>query len=151
MSNFYFSNRSLKELEGVNKNLVRVANRAIKLSSVDFGISEGLRSIEEQEVLFAAGASQTLKSKHLKGKAIDVFAYVEGKARWEPCFYYKICEAFKLAAIEEGVSIRWGGAWHIHNITKLTVSPEEASEGYVSLRKSQGRKPFLDYVHFELS
>ena len=62
---FNLSNRSRNKLDGVNPQLVAVVERAIKLTKVDFGVTYGVRTVEEQEKLVAAGRSQTMKSKHL--------------------------------------------------------------------------------------
>ena len=80
---FELSERSLSKLEGVNQNLVLVVKEAITLTKVDFGVICGLRTQEEQEALVAKGASQTMKSKHLEGNAVDLMAYIGGRASWE--------------------------------------------------------------------
>lgn len=106
-----FSERSNSKLEGVDERLIRVATLALQLSPVDFGITEGVRTLERQKELVKAGASRTLKSKHLEGKAIDVVAYVSGKVAWDWPLYEKIAKAFKQAADELDVKITWGGNW----------------------------------------
>ncbi len=58
---FNLSNRSRNKLDGVNPQLVAVVERAIKLTKVDFGVTYGVRTVEEQEKLVAAGRSQTMK------------------------------------------------------------------------------------------
>ena len=107
----HFSERSNSKLEGVDERLIRVATLALQLSPVDFGITEGVRTLERQKELVKAGASRTLKSKHLEGKAIDVVAYVGGKVAWDWPLYEKIAKAFKQAADELDVKITWGGNW----------------------------------------
>ncbi|STJ03730.1 putative phage PS3 [Escherichia coli] len=63
MSNtFKFSSRSVKNLQGVNPDLVKVTRRALEISEVDFGITEGLRSRYRQKQLVATGKSQTMNS-----------------------------------------------------------------------------------------
>lgn len=106
-----FSERSNSKLEGVDERLIRVATLALQLSPVDFGITEGVRTLERQKELVKAGASRTLKSKHLEGKAIDVVAYVGGKVAWDWPLYEKIAKAFKQAADELDIKIKWGGDW----------------------------------------
>lgn len=106
-----FSERSNSKLEGVDERLIRVATLALQLSPVDFGITEGVRTLERQKELVKAGASRTLRSKHLEGKAIDVVAYVGGKVAWDWPLYEKIAKAFKQAADELDVKITWGGNW----------------------------------------
>lgn len=77
MSNtFKFSSRSEKNLQGVNPDLVKVTRRALEISEVDFGITEGLRSRYRQKQLVATGKSQTMNSRHLTGHAVDVVAYI---------------------------------------------------------------------------
>ena len=73
---FILSRRSLKNLEGVHADLVRVVERALEITSVDFVVTEGLRSVERQEQLVKSGASKTRRSRHLTGHAVDVAAWV---------------------------------------------------------------------------
>ncbi len=73
---FRFSRRSEKNLEGVKPQLVAVVRRALELTEVDFGITEGLRSKYRQKQLVAEGKSQTMNSRHLTGDAVDVVAYI---------------------------------------------------------------------------
>lgn len=108
---YVFSKQSLSKFAGVNPKLVEVAKRALSISEVDFGISEGLRTLERQKQLLSEKKTQTLKSYHLQGKAIDVVAYVDGTISWEWSLYEKISKAFKQAASELGVKITWGGDW----------------------------------------
>lgn len=53
-----------------------VVRHALELSSVDFGITEGLRTQERQKQLYVESKSQTMYSRHLTGDADDVVAYV---------------------------------------------------------------------------
>lgn len=150
---FKFSSRSLERLAGVKKPLRDVAMRAIQLSTVDFGIVQGLRTLEEQKANVAKGASQTMRSKHLTGDAIDTILYIPGKGlTFEPEErFIEIAEAFATAAHELGVKIRWGRAWTIPDIGSYQGSMQEATNEYIAFRKSQGGKPFLDSGHFELN
>lgn len=151
MSDFRFSKRSLNNLKGVRQPLVRVAHRAIAITEIDFGVIDGLRTREEQAALVEAGASQTMNSNHLTGEAIDIMAYVGARGSWELPLYHKIADAFAKAAFHEGVGIRWGGAWHIDDVRDWQGSMEAAQDDYIRLRRSQGRRPFLDSGHFELA
>lgn len=110
-NNFKFSPRSENNLKGVKAQLVAVARRALELSSVDFGITEGLRTQDRQKQLYAEGKSQTMNSRHLTGEAVDVVAYVGGTVSWDFPLYRKISEAFKQAAQELNTQIEWGGDW----------------------------------------
>ncbi len=111
MSHFRLSARSLKALEGVHPDLVKVVTRAIDLSTLDFVVTEGLRTIQKQKQLVAAGASQTMRSRHLNGHAVDLAALVGGKVRWDYPLYGKLAEAMKHAATELNIPIEWGGDW----------------------------------------
>ena len=54
---FKLSNRSLGKLEGVHPDMVATVKRAIELTKVDFGITCGLRTVEEQKRLVALSGS----------------------------------------------------------------------------------------------
>lgn len=157
---FKLSNRSRDNLRGVHPQLVRVVERAIEITKVDFGVTQGLRTEIEQQQLVAAGKSQTMKSKHLRqddgfGHAVDLVAWVhtDGGANisWELNLYDDIADAMKKAAREVGLSVRWGAAWQVNDITVWQGTMEEAMMSYIDLRRSQGRRPFLDGPHFEIS
>ena len=108
---FKLSRRSLARLEGVHPDLVRVVNLAIELTEVDFGVTEGMRTIEKQREYVARGASKTMNSRHLTGHAVDLVAYVGAEVRWDWPLYHKIADAMKRAANSLGVPIVWGGDW----------------------------------------
>ena len=146
---YKLSQRSLDRMEGVDERLVAVAKAAIGHTKTDFGVICGLRTRQEQEALVAKGASQTMKSKHLGGYAVDLMAYIDG-GRWELNLYDEIADAMKTAAKDCGVKIRWGAAWHIDDFGAYEGSAEEAMNEYVDLRRSQGRRPFIDAPHFEI-
>ena len=148
---YILSSKSLDKLEGVNEDLVKVVKRAIELTKIDFGVIYGMRTLEEQKKLFDAGKSQTMKSKHLTGDAVDLMAYVDGKASWELNLYDDLADAMKWAATEEGTVVRWGAAWHIPVISTWNGTMEEAMMAYIDLRRSEGRRPFIDGPHFELN
>ena len=147
---FKLSGRSISKLEGVKPELVDVVEKAITLTKVDFGVIEGLRTEEKQRELVAAGASQTMKSKHLTGDAVDLMAYVNGRGCWELNVYDEIADAMKEAAYELDVTIRWGAAWNIDDLALWEGTAEEAMNHYIDERRSQGRRPFIDAPHFEL-
>ena len=147
---FELSQRSLDRLNGVDDRLIKVVCRAIELTQIDFGVIEGVRTVEKQKELVAKGASQTMKSKHIDGLAVDLMAYVAGRGCWEINVYDDIADAMKEAAKQEGVKLRWGAAWHINDIAEYEGTMEEAMNEYIDLRRSQGRRPFIDGPHFEL-
>lgn len=147
---FELSERSFGRLKGVQKELVLVVEHAIQQTDTDFGVICGMRTIEEQQELFNSGASQTLKSKHLEGKAVDLMAYVGSRASWEINVYDNIAEAMRLAAKYHNTKVRWGAAWHIHDLAAYEGTMEQAMNEYIDLRRSEGKRPFIDGPHFEL-
>ena len=147
---FKLSQRSLSKLEGVDPRLVAVVKRAIELTKVDFGVTEGLRTVERQKELVAAGKSQTMASKHIEGRAVDLVAYVGSDIAWELNLYDDICDAMAIAARELDVAIKWGAAWSEGDIREYPSSAEDAMNTYIDLRRSQKRRPFIDGPHFEL-
>ena len=152
---FKLSKRSLNKLTGVHPDMVATVKRAIELTKVDFGITCGLRTVEEQKRLVATGRSQTMNSKHIPqgdeySHAIDVLAYVDGEVCWELNVYDEICDAMAAAAKETGASIKWGAAWSEGDIRAYQSTAEHAMNSYIDLRRSQGRRPFIDGPHFEL-
>lgn len=111
-----FGHRSRNKLTGVEPDLIEVCFRALKLSPHDFGILCGLRTFDEQKAMVKKGASQTLRSKHLSGRAIDFGVYVDGKyvngdTPQEYRLYEDVAAAFKQAAKDLGVKIIYGGDW----------------------------------------
>lgn len=108
---FKLSRKSLERMQKVHPDLVKVVMLAIELSEVDFGVTEGLRTIERQRELFAKGASKTMNSRHLTGHAVDLVAYIGSEVRWDWPLYHKIADAMKRAANALNVPIVWGGDW----------------------------------------
>ncbi len=106
---FALGSRSKERLVGVDPRLIKVVERAIELTEVDFTVLEGLRTPERQKQLVNEGFSQTLKSKHLTGHAVDLGALVNGVVSWDKEPYYKIEKAMKQAAQELNIKVRWGG------------------------------------------
>jgi peptidoglycan L-alanyl-D-glutamate endopeptidase CwlK len=161
--------RSVTNLEGVDEGLVTVVKYAIGVTKQDFSVICGLRTMDEQKALVAKGASQTMKSKHIDGNAVDLMAYVNG-GRWELNLYDEIADAMKEGAEAAGVKLRWGAAWTIDDIgawkrtthtyyskttqaernVEYSGSAEDAMNYYIDLRRDQGRRPFIDAPHFEL-
>lgn len=104
---------SLAKLRGVHPDLVRVIKKAAEITKVEFAVIEGLRTLERQKQLVAAGASKTLKSRHLTGHAVDVVPLVDGRIRWDWPLHHKLAPFIKAAAraVDPPVPIEWGGDW----------------------------------------
>ena len=108
---YSFGARSLKRLEGVHPDLVRVMELALSRSPVDFTVIEGLRTLARQKQYMAAGATRTMNSRHLTGHAVDIAPFVGGTVRWDWPLYHRIAPIVKQAATDLDVPITWGGDW----------------------------------------
>lgn len=145
---YQFSKRSLRNLQGLKPPLVDLAHQALALSSVDWGVIEGLRTRERQAALVKAGASQTMDSRHLTGHALDIAAYVGRSIRWDFNLYVQIAEAWRSASLALGTPVIWGAAWRrpLHE----WQSAEAAMNDYIGERRKVKKTPFLDAGHYEL-
>jgi peptidoglycan L-alanyl-D-glutamate endopeptidase CwlK len=115
---YKLSKRSYERLNGVDAILIAILTEAIKESPFDFGIprSGGLRTAEEQYILYKDGKSQLdgfkKKSYHQTGKAFDIYAYVDGKASWDKGQLTEIARHIqKVAKDKFNVDLEWGGDW----------------------------------------
>lgn len=112
-----FSERSLMRLEGVDERLQKIMHHAIGITKVDFGIPPygGVRTAKEQSLLFKEGKSKAdgyeKESKHQSGRAVDVYAYVDGKASWEEEHLAMVACAVLQSASKLGYALEWGGLW----------------------------------------
>tara|TARA_R110002051_G_scaffold108883_1_gene181668 strand:+ start:639 stop:1055 length:417 start_codon:yes stop_codon:yes gene_type:complete len=137
-------------LQGVNGKLIEAVHHAISVTTVDFGVIEGVRSVARQKKLVNSGASQTMNSKHITGEAVDLMAYMDGRGSWEISLYDEVATAMKFGAREVDLSIRWGAAWHVPNIAKADWSMEEIMNQYIDIQRAAGKRPFIDAPHFEI-
>lgn len=103
--------RSEVKLIGVNEDLVAVVRRAAEITKLDFIVTEGLRTPERQAQLVKAGASHTMHSNHLVGRAVDLAPVVDGEVRWDWPLFDRLANVMKTAAVSVGVQIVWGGDW----------------------------------------
>ena len=66
--NYQLGKTSRERLATCHEDLQRIAQEAIRLSPIDFGIAEGVRSLARQKQLFDAGLSKidgiARKGKH---------------------------------------------------------------------------------------
>lgn len=127
---FALGKQSLHRLRGVHPLLVGVVVRAIRITSADFTVYEGVRSLARQMELFDSGRSRTMNSRHLTGHAVDLPAYRHGVPVWDSVLAQPIANAMLQASKECGVTLRWGGDWDMDG--------------------SQDDESFRDLVHFEL-
>ena len=103
--------RSKARLKGVHPDLVKVVEKAIQLTTVDFTVLEGVRDPIRQKKLVESGASQTMNSRHLTGHAVDLGAWVDDQVDWSWPLYHKINAAMQEASKLVGVPVEWGGNW----------------------------------------
>lgn len=114
---FELSNRSKKRMEGVDHRLIEIADLAITLTTIDFGIpgDGGIRTAVRQRELFDKNRSMCdgveNKSYHQSGMALDYFAYVDGKASWDVKHLAFVAAAFLQAASILGHKLEWSGLW----------------------------------------
>ncbi len=105
--------RSEENLRGVHEALQRIVRRAIQITKQDFTVIEGLRTKERQAQLVKDGFSQTMNSKHLTGRAVDIipFPVLANWSGYKAQQWKDIADAMKAAAKEQGVRLTWGGDW----------------------------------------
>lgn len=105
---YVLGNKSRRRLYGVHPDLVLVVNKAIEITTQDFTVLEGLRTLERQQQLYNTGKSKTMNSRHLTGHAVDLAPW---PISWDWEYFYPIADAVKQAAEEVDVPIEWGGDW----------------------------------------
>lgn len=114
---YSFSKTSLERLDTTDPRLQHIFKEAITDSPIDFGIPPygGKRTVEEQQELFKDGKSRAdgvnKKSYHQTGKAVDVYAYVDGRASWDEKHLTLIAGHVLGTAKRLGYDLEWGGNW----------------------------------------
>jgi len=114
---YQFSQRSRDNMKGVDPRLILIAEMALSITRIDFGIPSdgGIRTAERQQELFKAGKSKldgyAKKSEHQSGRALDFYAFVDGKASWEKEHLAQVACAFLQSASMLGYKLNWGGLW----------------------------------------
>ncbi|SDW94380.1 M15 family metallopeptidase [Lysobacter enzymogenes] len=134
---FTLSARSRERLAGVHPDLRRVVERAIQLTTVDFVVTQGNRTRDEQARLYGKGrtvaqmaaaklsaeyaqpreakVTWTLNSRHVGGFAVDLAPWRDGEIDWDDDgrrgLWERLAEAMKEAARERGIPLVWGGDW----------------------------------------
>lgn len=153
---YHLSDRSRQKLEGVHPKLVAVVERAVSITTQDFLVFCGARSLNEQKELYKLGKSRTLTSRHLVqpdgyAHAVDLVAWSTGM-RWSPSdLYYQIARAMRTSAETEGVEVTWGGAW---DRKMSALDPEKLPDELYAYSdrhfRKTNRRPLVDLVHFQL-
>lgn len=119
-----FSQRSLEKLSTCHVDLQLIAARAIEITPIDFGISEGHRSLEKQQEYFKKGLSK-IDGINKKGKhnynpsmAFDFYVYVPGKKLAYDKYHLTFVAGLMIAVAKMLIldnkikhNVRWGGNW----------------------------------------
>jgi len=163
---FVLGAKSKANLVGVHPDLAQIVIRAIAITEQDFGVYEGVRTIERQRKLVASGASKTLDSMHIPardrlkkrtgsfGHAVDLVPWIDGQYRWEwgPCF--KIAVAVDQAATELGFQheMNWGGIWDrwMSQYGGNAADMKREVDAYTDRRRKLGKTAFLDGPHYQI-
>lgn len=115
--------RRAERMAGVHPDLVAVLQLAARRAPWDLLVLEGLRSVDRQKKMVAAGLSQTMNSRHLPnadgvGHAVDLAPILDldgdgqsDDASWHWEHYNQLAPIVKAAAGELGIGIEWGGDW----------------------------------------
>lgn len=155
-SGFKFGATSEKELAGVRPEMILVARRALEITTQDFMIFDGLRTLAEQKANVAKGVSKTMASKHLAQP--DGFSHAfdavpvnsKGQPVWDWNMIWPVAFAIDEAATQLGFAdnIRWGGAWD-RTLADFGGSPEMFKRECELYAIRHPGKDFLDGPHFE--
>lgn len=136
---YRFSRRSLKKLEDAHVDLRIILLKAISISRVDFGISETHRSIKRQQRLFNEGKSKingtTTKGKHnyKPSLAVDIYAWIQGKASWDDIHLGYIAGVILTIADalydkgEVDHMVRFGGDWDMDGVFVIDQNLKDMS------------------------
>lgn len=143
-----FGKGSTSKLNTCHDDLVKIMKLAITESKVDFGVSEGHRSLLRQKQLFDKdkskidGVSKKGKHNYIPSLAADIYIYHPDLATRKKLAYDKVHLAYVAGIIQASAQelesngeithvIRWGANWD--------------SDGIIDFDQL-----FDDYPHFEL-
>ena len=136
-------------LNEINDNLAKVVRKAADISSLEFQVLEGKRTLKEQEKLFEVGVSSS--EPYLYGYAVGLIAVIGNRPILEHEPYDDVAECMKIAATELGIKIKWGGAPHWQNLTTYKGFMEDLTNEYIDLQRHKGVRPIINVHHFELA
>jgi peptidoglycan L-alanyl-D-glutamate endopeptidase CwlK len=115
---------SLERLKKVDYSLVSVIVEAEKTSPIRFEITQGYRTIEEQQELYKKGRvypglkvtdcdGVKKRSKHnfFPSRAVDVVCYIDNKVTWNRSVYKKLSEHILSVALKMNIPVKWGGSF----------------------------------------
>lgn len=145
---YRFGINSKIKLGSVHKDLALILNEAIKVSKIDFGVSEGHRGFNRQRELFLEGKSskdgviKVSKHQSLPSMAADIYIYhPNNDVRASIIYDYShlayvagVIDVISQFLFDEGeisYKVRWGGNWDGDGVIKYD-------------------QKLIDYPHFEL-
>ena len=122
---FKFGSVSKLCLATVDERLRNLSNEVLAKSNVDFGITSGLRTAENQHSLFLQGLTPNdgykKISKHQSGEAIDFFAFVDNKVNYDWQYMKYIGDLFIETGKEYGLIVTWGGYYKPIDIVHIQI------------------------------
>jgi len=95
----------------LHDDLISILEHLEANSLLKFGIADTTRSKEEHQELLESGASTVIDSKHLDGRAVDIYPIVAQERRSDVSLYTTLANNFKESAETLGIVISWGGDW----------------------------------------
>ena len=105
------SELSKKRLEGVDERLKAVVIECAARCLFPFNVSEGLRTVEQQREYVKQGKSRTMNSKHLTGKAVDLYPLTMNRKQVDWSRFEELADLMFQVASDQGTEIVWGGNW----------------------------------------
>lgn len=135
---FKFGSKSKDKLKTCHKDIQRVLELAISRSKIDFGISEGHRSLEKQKEYYAIGRTvdrhkstiTNVDGVNKKGKhnespslAIDIYVWhsnasTRKKISYDEAHLSYVAGVIDCCAKELNINLTWGGNWDNDGIIK---------------------------------
>ena len=105
------SKLSLERLEGVDERLKAIVIECAARCSYPFNVSEGLRTKEQQREYVRQGKSRTMNSKHLTGKAVDLYPLTMNRKQVDWSRFEELADLMFQVARDQDTEIVWGGHW----------------------------------------
>lgn len=155
--------RCLHRMSDLHPDLVKVVMKADEISEVNFFVTEGARSVDQQRKYVDEGKSQTMRSRHIPACneckmscAVDLAIWEDkdddrvidaDEVSWKFDHYKKLAKAMQEAARIEGVPVEWGACWSDLRSGDI----DDLIEKYKQSKAAKGEKPFIDAPHFQLS
>lgn len=156
---FVLGQKSLSYVTHVDPKMIALAQKAITLTTQDFGFTaEQSRTLAEEQKLMDQGFSHTLHSHHIidcegpghwaapgYSGAVDAVPWDGAKFVWDWNLIYPIASAFLAASKALGIPATWGGCFNL----LMTGIPGDGSPGAMKAIQT-GLYGGFDGPHFEL-